>query len=104
MAQALFGFKSLLHPLGSAIPVSLVRDIPFDQDAAVLLLGRGSPKDILYTVYLDQRNAVSCKFWIRIQWTTLKADPYPASRKLDFTCCDVEPAILGTESTYTLFF
>jgi hypothetical protein len=39
-----------------------------------MLLGCGDARSILYTLY---------------------ADPSAKSRKFDFTCCDIEPAVLG---------
>ena len=59
------------YPLGNTPPVCLTQDLTPDQDAAILLLGCGDARNILFTTLVDP------------------------GRKLDITCCDIEPAILG---------
>ena len=61
------------YPLGNTPPVCLTQDLPFEQDADILLLGCGDVRSILFTTYVDSN----------------------PDRKLDITCCDIEPAVLG---------
>ncbi|GJE85246.1 DUF4470 domain-containing protein [Phanerochaete sordida] len=65
------------YPYGSTPAVSLVRDIPPEVNADILLLGCGDPRHVLFTLLSDDR------------------DDAIAARKLDFTCCDIEPAVLA---------
>ncbi|CAE6392383.1 unnamed protein product [Rhizoctonia solani] len=63
-------------PLGILAATSLTQDLSPEQAADILLLGCGDPRHILYTISTD----VTCP---------------PVPRKLDITCCDLEPAILA---------
>ncbi|KAF8341942.1 hypothetical protein F5887DRAFT_364133 [Amanita rubescens] len=60
--------------MGNTPAVCLTSELPPDQSADILLLGCDNVKSILYTVY---------------------ADLGAPSRPLDFTCCDIDPAILA---------
>ncbi|TFY83364.1 hypothetical protein EWM64_g648 [Hericium alpestre] len=62
------------YPIGNTPAVSLTRDIAPEDDVDLLLLGCGEARNVLYTI--------SC-------------EPPNASRRLDFTCCDNDPAILA---------
>ncbi|KAF9026964.1 hypothetical protein BDZ89DRAFT_952571 [Hymenopellis radicata] len=62
------------YPLGNTPAVNLARDVGFDDDAEILLLGCGDPRNILFTILNE---------------------PVKSSRKLDFTCCDIDPAVLA---------
>ncbi|KZT03168.1 uncharacterized protein LAESUDRAFT_744706 [Laetiporus sulphureus 93-53] len=62
------------YPIGNTPSVCLTRDMPPEEDAHILLLGCGDPRNVLYTVYNEPSNSI---------------------RALDFTCCDIEPAILA---------
>ncbi|KAG8707441.1 hypothetical protein FRC08_000494 [Ceratobasidium sp. 394] len=64
------------YPLGNTPAVSLTQDLSPEQSAEILLLGCGDPRNILYTLYAD-----------------VVAPSSP--RKLDITCCDIEPAVLA---------
>ncbi|KAG9101416.1 hypothetical protein FS749_007223 [Ceratobasidium sp. UAMH 11750] len=68
--------KTFLRPLGGTAPVSLTQDLSPEQSADILLLGCGDPRNILFTLS-----------------THVVASSGP--RKLDITCCDIEPAILA---------
>ncbi|KAG8720239.1 hypothetical protein FRC09_009876, partial [Ceratobasidium sp. 395] len=68
--------KEPFSPIGSLPAVSLVQDLSPEQPADILLLGCGDPRNILYTLFSD---------------VVTPAGP----RKLDITCCDLEPAILA---------
>ncbi|KAK0207079.1 hypothetical protein DFS33DRAFT_1486591 [Desarmillaria ectypa] len=77
MAQAvLWPKKTFFYPIGNTSPISLTQDLPPDVPADILLLGCGDPRNILYTLYSDLRCGAS-------------------HRRLDVTCCDIEPAILA---------
>ncbi|GJE85110.1 DUF4470 and zf-MYND domain-containing protein [Phanerochaete sordida] len=69
--------QSAFYPVGNTTPISLLQHTPPEDDVSILLLGCGDPRSILYT--LDARR------------TKLGT----ASGKFDFTCCDIEPAILA---------
>jgi hypothetical protein len=69
--------KLFFHPVGNTSAVCLTQELPSGQAADVLLLGCGDLRNILYTCYAD-----------------LKSES-ERERKLDVTCCDFEPAILG---------
>ncbi|KAF7310443.1 MYND-type domain-containing protein [Mycena chlorophos] len=62
------------YPLGNVSAVSLLRDVPPEGPVTLLLAGCGDPRNILYSLYSELPTA---------------------NRKLDFTCCDIDPAILA---------
>ncbi|KAI0006748.1 hypothetical protein F4779DRAFT_595194 [Xylariaceae sp. FL0662B] len=62
------------YPIGNTPAVNLTRGIPQGIDADILLLGCGDVRNILFTTYCERG--------------------FPP-RKLDITCCDIEPAILA---------
>jgi hypothetical protein len=64
---------------------SLTQDVPPGKDVNCLLLGCGDPIHILFTIYNDERKGNSNPIHADLDFT----------RNLDFTCCDIEPAILG---------
>ncbi|KZP03217.1 hypothetical protein FIBSPDRAFT_1055412, partial [Athelia psychrophila] len=66
--------KYFFYPIGNTSAVCLTRDLPPEEPANILLLGCGDPRSILYTMY---------------------SEPDNATRALDFTCCDYDPAILA---------
>ena len=66
---------SFFYPLGNTPAVSLTQELLPEQKANILLLGCGDVRSILFTTY---------------------ADSGAKRRQFDFTCCDHEPAILGT--------
>lgn len=41
------------YPIGNTSAVSLIRDLPPEEHANVLLLGCGDPRHILYTIYSE---------------------------------------------------
>ncbi|KAG5642527.1 hypothetical protein DXG03_002600 [Asterophora parasitica] len=69
--------KTFFYPIGNTSPISFTQGLAPETPAKILLLGCGDPRSILYTVH-----------------TELELDTAPR-RPLDFTCCDVEPAILA---------
>ncbi|KAM6496295.1 hypothetical protein JOM56_009001 [Amanita muscaria] len=74
--------KLFFYAIGNTPAACLTSDIPPEVPADILLLGCGDARNVLYTIY---------------------ADPGIPSRKLDFTCCDVEPAVLARNvMLYTL--
>ncbi|KDQ54528.1 hypothetical protein JAAARDRAFT_135381 [Jaapia argillacea MUCL 33604] len=62
------------YPIGNTSAVSLTRDLPPEAPADILLLGCGDARNILYTIFCE---------------------PKHFGRKLDFTCCDFDPAVLA---------
>ncbi|KAG8707439.1 hypothetical protein FRC08_000492 [Ceratobasidium sp. 394] len=68
--------RTFFYPLGNTPAVCLTRDLSSDQPADILLLGCGDPRNILFTLYVDLVTS-------------------PELRKIDITCCDVEPAVLA---------
>ncbi|KAI0317767.1 hypothetical protein OF83DRAFT_1058096 [Amylostereum chailletii] len=66
--------KYFFYPIGNTSAVCMTRDVALEEDASILLLGCGDPRNVLYTV--------SC-------------EPKDIGRKLDFTCCDIDPAVLA---------
>ncbi|KAG2366683.1 hypothetical protein BDR07DRAFT_1373405 [Suillus spraguei] len=69
--------KTLFYPIGNTPAVCLTQDLCPSEKADVLLLGCGDPRHILYTVYTNSTSGSQ------------------ASRKLDFTCCDIESAVIA---------
>ncbi|TFY70580.1 hypothetical protein EVG20_g2432 [Dentipellis fragilis] len=63
-----------LYAIGNTPAVCLTRDVAPEENVDLLLLGCGDPRNVLFTVFCEQSQSV---------------------RKLDFTCCDVEPAVLA---------
>ncbi|KAF5334453.1 hypothetical protein D9611_014489 [Ephemerocybe angulata] len=66
--------KSFFYAIGNTSAVSVTMDLSPDEPARILLLGCGDPRNVLYTIYTDGTGA---------------------TRPLDFTCCDIEPAVLA---------
>ncbi|TFK53888.1 hypothetical protein OE88DRAFT_1694901 [Heliocybe sulcata] len=76
-------FKTFFYPVGNTPAVCLTQDLPPGQSADVLLLGCGDARNVLYTVYAD----------LPVPSGEVSLNDGP--RKLDFTCCDYQPAILA---------
>ncbi|KAF7363888.1 hypothetical protein MSAN_01046800 [Mycena sanguinolenta] len=66
--------KRFFYAIGNTSAVSLARDVAPDQDLSLLLLGCGDLRNVLFTLFSEHETA---------------------TRKLDFTCVDYEPAILA---------
>lgn len=78
-------------PIGSTPAVSLIaHQPPAKETADILLLGCGDIRNILYTVFCNQNGKHGYSF----TGLTSVQDPLKA-KHLVFTCCDIEPAILG---------
>ncbi|KIK36901.1 hypothetical protein CY34DRAFT_810859 [Suillus luteus UH-Slu-Lm8-n1] len=69
--------KTFFYPIGNTPAVCLTQDLCPTEKADVLLLGCGDPRHILYTVYTNNTGS------------------QVASRQLDFTCCDLESAVIA---------
>ncbi|EUC54478.1 MYND finger protein, partial [Rhizoctonia solani AG-3 Rhs1AP] len=68
--------KQFFYPIGNTAAFSLTQDLSPEQSTAdILLLGCGDPRNILYTLYSDLTIG--------------------QARKIDVTCCDLEPAVLA---------
>ncbi|KAG1742518.1 hypothetical protein EDB19DRAFT_1827716 [Suillus lakei] len=68
--------KLFFYPIGNTSAICLTQDLCPTEKADVLLLGCGDPRHILYTVYTNSAGS-------------------QGSRKLDFTCCDIESAVIA---------
>ncbi|EIW80765.1 hypothetical protein CONPUDRAFT_125628 [Coniophora puteana RWD-64-598 SS2] len=68
--------KTFFYPIGNTSPVSLTQDLPVGTPDNILLLGCGDPRSILHTVHMS-------------------ANGSHLDRSLDFTCVDVEGAVLA---------
>ncbi|KAH6899519.1 hypothetical protein BKA70DRAFT_735204 [Coprinopsis sp. MPI-PUGE-AT-0042] len=66
--------KYYFYPIGNTSAVSLSGDLPPEEPAKLLLLGCGDPRNVLFTIFTEPENA---------------------TRTLDFTCCDFDPAVLA---------
>lgn len=57
--------KYYFYPFGNTSAVSLTRDLPPREPAALLLLGCGDPRNVLYTIFCESKGAclptISCK-------------------------------------------
>ncbi|KAI8932270.1 hypothetical protein NX059_010471 [Plenodomus lindquistii] len=62
------------YPTGNTSPVCYMQNLPPDEDAALLLLGCGDMRSLLFTTYCEEATN---------------------TRKLDFTCCDLEAEIVA---------
>lgn len=52
------------YPIGNTPPVCLTDHLPPEQDALILLLGCGDPRNILYTVAVDHNpRKLGLTFW-----------------------------------------
>ncbi|KAJ3538756.1 hypothetical protein NMY22_g5026 [Coprinellus aureogranulatus] len=75
--------KSFFYPIGNTPATSLTEHIPPEEDATVLVLGCGDPRNALYTIDAE--------------------DKHPLKRNLDITFCDMEPGVLARNIViYTL--
>ncbi|KAJ7777970.1 hypothetical protein DFH07DRAFT_901437 [Mycena maculata] len=62
------------YPIGNTSAVSFTRDLALETDGTILLLRCGDPRNILYTIF---------------------SEPGNLDRTLDFTCIDIDPAVLA---------
>ncbi|THH01477.1 hypothetical protein EW026_g1237 [Hermanssonia centrifuga] len=69
--------QTFFYPIGNTSPSCLSQNLALGENASVLLLGCGDPRNILYTLHASG------------------ADLPATSRNFEFTCCDAEPAILA---------
>jgi hypothetical protein len=96
MSHPLFWLSKLFfYPIGNTGATSLTQDLSPEQSADILLLGCGDPRNILFTLYSDVTvNSGMAIFATPSRLATdLRFTTVP--RKMDITCCDIEPAILG---------
>jgi hypothetical protein len=77
MLPATLNLAQYFYPFGNTTPNDLTQTLPPGEDADILLLGCGDVRNVLFTLHSDQ-------------------GAFPSQRKIDFTCCDVEPAVIGT--------
>lgn len=85
------------YPIGNTSAVRLTEHLPPEQQANILLLACGDPRHILYTVHTNETNSDiggyhhAVSFTCNVDFNSTCVEP----QKLDITCCDVEPAVLG---------
>jgi hypothetical protein len=53
--------KYFFYPIGNTAAVSLVQDLSPEEDAKILLLGCGDPRNILYTTYASGADSATCR-------------------------------------------
>ena len=53
--------KSFFYPIGNTAAVSLVQDLSPEEDAKILLLGCGDPRNILYTTHASGADSAICR-------------------------------------------
>ncbi|KAJ6608100.1 hypothetical protein B0H10DRAFT_2068943, partial [Mycena sp. CBHHK59/15] len=75
--------RYLFYPIGNTSAVSLTRDLAPETDAAILMLGCGDPRNIMYTIFCE---------------------PEHLDRTLDFTCCDIDPAVLARNTSPSIIW
>ncbi|KAF7306265.1 MYND-type domain-containing protein [Mycena indigotica] len=84
MARPLTFRNRAFHPISDSGPAtSLLRDVAPEPSVNILALGCGDIRNVLYTIYSESKNL---------------------NRKLDFTFCDIEPAVLSKTSQLALAF
>lgn len=91
---------SFFYAMGNTPAVCLTKSLPPDQDVSLLLLGCGDVRNVLLTAYADLGDGNYLK-----PLRVLPEDNYPCgciadsfeieNRKIDLTCCDIEPEIIG---------
>ena len=86
---ALHGF---FYPLGNTPALSLIQDLPFENNAEVLILGCGDIRHVLFTAYADRKLASHNDPKVAV---TDKVQERP----LDFTCCDLQETIIGAKTS-----
>jgi len=88
----LFPRKTFFYPIGNTSAVVLTDTLAPEKPADLLLLGCGDPRNILFTVYNQPDKSEYQRYGPLFNRLTGR---FAAERTLDFTCCDVEPAVLG---------
>ena len=78
------------YPIGNTPPVCLTQNLAPEMSADILLLGCGDPRNILETVHFDLGHGM-CNVCTK----TCRTKREVGTRKLDFTCCDLETGVLG---------
>lgn len=79
------------YAAGNTPAVCLTQNLPPEKDAALLLLGCGDIRNVLFTVYSGTGISEHGATWTHYSLLTSNKD----SRKLDFTCCDLEAEIIA---------
>jgi len=83
------------RPFAREPAISLTQNLAPEIDAKILLLGCGDARNILFTIFTDENERIASLFFTQY-WRT------DFNRSYDFTCCDIEPAILGLTVYYFL--
>ena len=90
--SVLYPARKFFYPIGNTSAVVLTDSLTPEEPANLLLLGCGDPRNVFFTVYNQPDDSKCYPFPFSLLWLTC---PPLAERALDFTCCDVEPAVLG---------
>lgn len=85
--------KAYFYATGNTPAVDLLDSIPPQDDGRVLILGCGDPRNILHSVYTrgdpgKETSSLLLNHSLINRWE--------GDRRLDVTCCDIEPAVIGT--------
>lgn len=75
LAPVIANLVQFFYPIGNTPAVSLTQELPPHEKADILLLGCGDVRHILFTINNEQKSH--------------------SQRPLDFTCCDVDTAVIG---------
>lgn len=84
------------YPIGNHSAQDLTRDLSPDQDANILLLPCGDPRNVSYTVFTETPFSTSHIILIDPAFSDFHLLlRVSVPRKVDFTCCDYDAGILG---------
>lgn len=53
---------SFFYPVGNTSAICLTENLPPESKADVLLLACGDPRHILYTIYVNETNPLTCTY------------------------------------------
>ncbi len=100
MAQpTLWPKKTFFYPVGNTTPCCFTQELAPEQNADVLLLACGDPRSILFTVHTQP--SIGEDFYLfYVSVICLITIVLQGDRKLDFTCCDWEPAVIGMSNPF----
>ena len=99
--------REWFYPIGNTPAVNILRDVCLNltltkpkQDLELLLLACGDPRNILFSIFCCEGPRELAFLYKAI--VRLKNDFIVNNYTFRFTCCDHEPAILGTRAEDTL--
>ena len=81
------------EPIGTTSASCLTRDLPPEASANILLLNCTDCRNVLFTVFCEPVDCECLTFFVGSGlWLMCTL---AAQRRLDFTCSDIDPGILG---------